>query len=329
MNILDRVKEKGLIFDGAMGSMLMQAGLKGGKASEIWNIEKPEEIQKIHSAYFDAGADVATINTFGASAFKLMRMGVIKELEQDETVKKINSAAVKIACEAALEYNHNNSKCVSVSSSNGSGGGNISASRKYVAGDIGPLGEMLQPAGVLSFEEAVAHFERQARYIVQSAEESDSFAGVDCFIAETFFDLNEVLAAIKGIRKISSLPIFATMTFQKKPSGFFTIMGNKPVESMKKMLDAGASVVGANCSIASDTMIDLAHVIRDGIDAPMIIQPNAGAPSTIGESIVYPETPEFFCENIKKLKDIGVNVVGGCCGTTPDFIRKISQMIHS
>jgi len=286
MNILEKVNHKGLIFDGAMGSMLMQAGLKGGKASEIWNIEKPEVIQSVHKAYFDAGADVATVNTFGGSAFKLERMGITESAEQ------INRAAVEVARKAA-----------------GDG--------QYAAGDMGPLGEMLKPSGLLSVEEAVSAFTEQAGFL--------DAAGVDCFIVETFFDLNEILAAIKGIRQVSSLPIFATMTFQKKQNGFFTIMGNRPVESMNQLLEAGASVVGANCSLASDTMIELAQEIRNGIDAPIIIQPNAGAPTAIGESIVYPESEEFFSDNIMKLKEMGVNVVGGCCGTTPDFIRRVAD----
>jgi len=288
MNILEKVNQQGLIFDGAMGSMLIAAGLSGGQASEIWNIEKPEVIEGIHRAYFEAGADVATANTFGASTLKLERMGITVPAEQ------INAAAVAIARKAA-----------------GAG--------CYVAADMGPLGEMLKPAGLLSVDEAVSAYAHQAGLLAD--------AGVDGFILETFFDLNEILAAIRGIRRVSSLPIFATMTFQKMKKGFFTIMGNSPMESMTQMLDAGADVVGANCSLASDTMIDLAKEIRGSIDAPIIIQPNAGAPQTVGDRIVYPESEDYFSDNIIKLKELGVNVVGGCCGTTPDFIRKMAEKI--
>ncbi len=288
MNILENVNQEGLIFDGAMGSMLIQAGLKGGKASEFWNIEKPEVIESIHRAYFEAGADVATVNTFGGSAFKMAKMGITHSPEQ------INTAAVHIAKKAAGEG-------------------------QYVAGGMGPLGEMLKPAGLVSVEDAVSCFAQQAGFLAG--------AGVDCFILETFFDLNEILAAIRGLRQASSLPIFASMTFQKKQNGFFTIMGNKPVESMNVLLEAGASVVGANCSLTSDTMIELAQEIRHNIDAPIIIQPNAGAPKAVGESIIYPESVEHFSDNMKKLKELGVNVVGGCCGSTPDFIRSTAEKI--
>jgi len=290
MNILDKVKESGLIFDGAMGSMLIAAGLKGGKISELWNLESPQVIEDIHKAYFDAGSDVAVTNSFGASPFKLKKMGV------DADPEKLNVAAAEIAKRAA-----------------GPG--------QYVAGDMGPLGEMLQPAGLLTQEEAEKHYVKQATFLASG--------GIDFFILETFFDLNEILAAIRGIRTVSDLPIFATMTFQQKPTGFFTLMGNKPGDSMNKLVEAGASVVGANCSLASDTMVDLARIIRDSVDVPVMIQPNAGAPKNVGDIVVYPETVDYFCNNILTLKKMGIDVVGGCCGTTPEFIRAMADKISA
>ncbi|SDO65366.1 5-methyltetrahydrofolate--homocysteine methyltransferase [Desulforhopalus singaporensis] len=286
MDLMEKIAAGGLIFDGAMGSMLFAEGLSGGKPSELWNIEQPETIEKIHRAYFDAGADVATTNTFGATPFKLEKSGITADAGE------INRSGVEAARRAA-------------------GPGN------FVAGDIGPLGEMLRPAGMLDPEQAVDHFARQAAILEE--------AGVDLFIIETFFDLNEILAALQGIKKVSGKPVFATMTFQKKAKGFFTLMGNSPGDSMKRLVDCGASVVGANCSLASDTMITLAQKIRESVDSPVIIQPNAGAPESIGDIIRYPETASFFAENIAKIKALGVEVVGGCCGTTPDFIREIAS----
>ena len=288
MNILDKVKKDGLIFDGAMGSMLIAAGLKGGKVSELWNLEHPEIIEGIHKAYLDAGSHVAVSNTFGASPFKLKKLGIEADPEE------LNRIGVDIARRAA-------------------------GPDRYVAVDMGPLGEMLQPAGLLTASDARAHYAEQVAFFAD--------AEIDCFILETFFDLNEILAAVQAIRSLSDLPVFATMTFQKKPGGFFTLMGNKPVDSLKQLKDAGASVVGANCSLASDLMIDLAQEIRDGIDGPVMIQPNAGAPETVGDKVVYPETVEFFSDNIVTLKKIGIDVVGGCCGTTPEFIRAIAEKI--
>ena len=290
MHILDKVKENGLIIDGAMGTMLIAAGLKGGKISELWNLENPQVIEDIHKAYFDAGSDVAVTNSFGGSAFKLKKMGV------DADPEKINLSAVEIARRAA-----------------GPG--------QYVAAGMGPLGEMLQPAGLLSQEEAQRHYKDQASILASG--------DIDLFILETIFDLNEALAAIKAIRSVSDLPIFSTMTFQKKPSGFFTLMGNKPGESLNRLKEAGASVVGANCSLASDTMVDLARISRDSVDGPVMIQPNAGAPKNVGDIVVYPETVDYFCDNILAMKEIGIDVVGGCCGTTPDFIRAMAEKISA
>ncbi len=140
-------------------------------------------------------------------------------------------------------------------------------------------------------------------------------------IVETMFDLNEALAAIKGIQSVCSLPILATLTFQRIPSGFATMMGNRVEVGMKTLRDAGAFAVGANCSIGSDAMVDLAREIRDLVDIPVIIQPNAGIPEIKGLETVYPESVEYFLKNIRIIKSEGIEIVGGCCGTTPEYIR--------
>lgn len=289
MKIIELAKNKGLILDGAMGTTLIKYGLSSGEVGEMWNIEKPEVIKEIHKSYFEAGSDIVTTNTFGASRLKLAKKGLADKVE------KINRDAVLIANE-------------------------VKSSGKYVAGDIGPTGEMLQPYGLISFEEAVECFSEQAYYLNE--------AGADLFIIETMFDINEALSAIKGVISVSSKPIFVTLTFEPKGNDFYTVMGNKAEESMKKLLDSGATAVGANCSIGSGKMVELAQKIRDSVDSLTIIQPNAGIPETDGKNIIYPEDIEFFSENIKKIKSIGVEIVGGCCGTTPEYIRKVFEKIR-
>ena len=289
MDILKKVKNQGLILDGGMGSMLIARGLGGGEAAEAWNVTKPQIIAEVHQAYYDAGADVATANTFGGSAMKLAQMKV------SHTMEEINRAAVDIAKK-------------------------VRKPGQYVAGDIGTLGEMLAPMGPLTPEEALAAFTDQAAVLED--------AGVDFFMAETLFDLNLAQAVIKAIKSVSNKPVFCTMTFKQTPKGFFTIMGNAPADSMKALVDAGADAVGANCSMGSDTMVDLAGIIRESVDCPMVIQPNAGMPQTGKDNTVfYPETETFFADNIKKIKSLGVEIVGGCCGTNPDYIRKIKDII--
>ncbi|ACN17453.1 methionine synthase I, cobalamin-binding domain protein [Desulforapulum autotrophicum HRM2] len=293
MNIIETIKTRGLLFDGGMGSMLIARGLQGGDAPERWNLTRPEAIQEVHQAYYKAGADMATTNTFGASAIKLAKMAVTEGMEE------INRAGVKVAKDAKEVW--------------GPG--------KFIAGDIGEAGDMLAPMGPLSQEDAQACFKEQAEVLAH--------AGVDIFIIETQFDLNMALAAIRGIRSVTDIPIACTMTFKQTPKGFFTIMGNPPAESMKTLAGEGAFVVGANCSMGSDTMVELAGVIRDAVDTPVMIQPNAGMPQAgPDQTVTYPETADFFADNIMKMKSLGIEVVGGCCGTTPDYIRTIHDRLN-
>jgi methionine synthase I (cobalamin-dependent) len=288
MTLIEKIQNQGLIFDGALGTMLIQQGLGGGKASEFWILEKPEIVQAIHKAYFDAGADIVTTNTFGASAIKLQKSGLGSHAE------RINTLAAQLARAAGTDG-------------------------KFVAGDIGPLGDLLAPSGTISVEMAAEAFAAQADAL--------SNAGADAIIVETMYDLNEALAAIKGIQSVCSLPIIATLTFQRIPSGFATMMGDRVEVGIKSLRDAGAFAVGANCSIGSDAMVDLAREIRDFVDIPVIIQPNAGIPEIKGLETVYPESADYFLKNIRIIKSEGIEIVGGCCGTTPEYIRLIAESI--
>ncbi|MCP4722317.1 MAG: methionine synthase I, cobalamin-binding domain-containing protein, partial [Desulfobacteraceae bacterium] len=255
MNIIKKIQKDGLVFDGAMGSILISKGLTGGEATELWNLKHPEIILEIHQNYFDAGSDVASANTYGASAIKLKKMGVTQSVEE------INRTGVKIARKAC-------------------------GKDQYVAGELGSLGDMLQPMGPVSFDEAVDCFTQQAGFLEDE--------GVDLFLIETIFDINIALAAIKAVRSVSEKPVFCSLTFKKMKKGFFTIFGNNPNDSMKSLVDAGASAVGANCSMGSDTMIDLAGEIKKSVDVPIIIMPNAGMPKTTKDNTVfYPEDENF------------------------------------
>jgi methionine synthase I (cobalamin-dependent) len=289
MEFMKKIKQEGVVWDGGFGSMLISRGLKGGDCAEKWNIDHPEVIQEIHRAYFDAGADVATANTFGASSFKLEKMGI------EASAETLNTAAVNHA-KAAAGPGH------------------------YVAGDMGHLGEMLSPMGTMTVARARDIYVHQAGII--------EAAGVDLFIIETIFDLNEAMVALAAIQAVSSKPVFCTLTFNQTKKGFFTLMGNPVEASMQQLRDAGAAAVGANCSLGSDRMIELAKQIRDSVDIPVIIQPNAGMPQTRSDGTTfYPEDETVFAGNIKKIKALGVDIVGGCCGTTPAFIRKIREFI--
>ena len=288
-NVIEVVKRKGLIFDGGIGSLLIKMGLEGGESPEVWNLTRPDIIQGIHKAYFEAGADVATANTFGATVLKLEQMGVSQPMEE------INLAGVELARSAC-----------------GPG--------QFVAGDMGSIGAMLPPMGTLTEADAVKAFADQAGILDR--------AGVDFLLLETIFDLNLALTAVKGIRSVSAKPVFCELTFKQMKKGFFTLMGNGVADSMSALVDAGVSVVGANCSMGSDTMVELAKEIRQSVDVPVIVQPNAGLPQTReDQSVFYPEDENFFAGNIKKIKALGIEIVGGCCGTTPEYIRRMKETL--
>jgi len=287
-NIVEQARESGILFDGAMGTMFIRQGLTGGRVSELWTLEEPGAVKNIHEEYFRAGADAVTTNTFGGNPVKLASAGL------QDRAEEINRRGVTLAREAAGETG-------------------------YVAGDLGPTGEMLAPNGPLKPEEARAAFREQAGYLAD--------AGADLIIVETMFDLAEELAAVKGAREACSLPIFATMTFQETPNGFFTLMGNAVVDSLRELLAAGAVAVGANCSLGSDSMLNLAREIRDAIDAPLIIQPNAGIPENLEDKVIYPEDEVYYSRNMARIKAVGIEIIGGCCGTTPDYISAIKARL--
>jgi len=287
MKLLEQVNQTGLLFDGAMGTMLMKKGLDDDKVSEQIILDNPDILKEIHQEYFSAGADLVTTNTFGGSRLKL------EKADLDDKVGTINKEAAQIARKIAGD--------------------------KFVAGDLGPSGYMLEPLGEMSEEEIQDNFAEQAYILTE--------AGVDLILIETMYDLNEILAALQGVKSVTDKPVFTTMTFERKPQGFVTVMGNKVENSMQKLLEKGADVVGANCTIGSDDMVDLSKEIREATANPVMVQPNAGMPENTGEKIIYPEEADIFSDNIKKIKEIGIEVVGGCCGTDPEYIKKINQKI--
>jgi methionine synthase I (cobalamin-dependent) len=290
MDIIEKIDRHGLLMDGAMGSVLIRHGLAGNEAAESWNIKHPEIIKQVHADYFDAGADVVTANTYGASRPKLKKMGA------DKVFERINREGVRLA----------KSVC-------GPG--------QYVAADMGAMGELLAPAGPVSFEAMKDAFEAQARILDEE--------GVDLFLVETVFDLNAGLCAVQAIQSVSDKPVFCTLTFKETPRGFFTIFGNAPEHSMITLADQGVAAVGANCSLGSTDMVRLAAQIRKCIDIPVIIQPNAGMPrATAGSQVVYPESDDRFTANMIKIRELGVEIIGGCCGTTPETIRKLRHAIR-
>ena len=172
----------------------------------------------------------------------------------------------------------------------------------------------MQPHGDVSETQVYDSYRRQMEALVE--------AGVDCVLIETMLDINEARLAIRATKDVSAdIPVTATMTFEATPRGFYTIMGVDIAAAVSGLVEAGANVIGSNCGNGIDKMVEIARVFRDTTDQPLIIQSNAGLPETEDGKVVYREAPAFMAERVGELLEIGVSVVGGCCGTTPDHIR--------
>ncbi len=288
---LERVKSGPvLIGDGATGSFLMEHGLKPGECPESFNLSKPEVLRDVARRYVEAGAEIVETNTFGGSVLKLGAYGLDGETEE------INRTAVEAVKDAA-------------------------SGRAHVSGSCGPCGRMLEPYGDATADEVRASFRRQIDALVT--------AGIDLLCIETMFDLAEAKLAIEAARSVSAdLPVMATMTFDATPRGFFTIMGNDVASAAAGLVEAGADVVGSNCGNGIERMIEIARAFRACTEVPLLIQPNAGMPEIVDGRATYNETPEFMAEKAKAFLESGVEIVGGCCGTTPDHTRALRRTLR-
>lgn len=280
-----------LVADGAMGTMLMERGLKPGEPPESFNLTRPEVLEEIALLYLKAGANIIQTNTFGASPLKLSLYSL------DDKTEEINKNAV-----LAVKK--------------------ITENRAYVSGSCGPCGKLLKPYGDIDAEEMHNNFERQVKTLID--------AGVDIICVETMTDLTEATLAIKAAKAVSpSIPVIATMTFDPTPKGFYTVMGINIENAAKGLEDAGADIIGSNCGNGIENMIKIAEEFKARGNLPIIIQSNAGLPEMHGDVTVYPETPEFMAERTKELVSIGISIIGGCCGTTPEHIRQIRRIVSS
>ncbi len=289
-NLLDKLNSGTiLVADGAMGTMLMERGLGIGEPPELFNLTRTQVLEEIAQLYLEAGADIIQTNTFGASPLKLSSYSL------DERVEEINKNAV-LAVRKVVE------------------------DHAYISGSCGPTGRFLKPYGDVESEKMYNAFEKQIDTLIS--------AGVDVICIETMIDITEATLAIKAAKTISpSLPVMATMTFDHTPKGFYTVMGVSIEAAVSGLEQAGADIIGSNCGNGIENMIKIAQEYKRYSSLPLIIQSNAGIPAIKGNKAVYPETPEFMAEKAKELIRIGVAIIGGCCGTTPEHIRAIRRVV--
>ena len=277
-----------LVSDGAMGTMLFAKGLPQGWCPEEWVESHPDEVAAIHQAYFDAGCDLVLTDSFGGSPIKLESYGY------SDKAAEWNRKAAEIARKAAGE-------------------------NRFVAGSIGPIGKFMPPLGTMTEEKAYEAFKVQAVAL--------EAGGVDVIFVETMTVIEEIVLGVKAIKDNTKLPVVATMTFDKKRKGYRTMMGVSPEQAVEKLQEAGADVVGTNCGAGPDLTVGVLEAMRAVTGGYLAGQPNAGLPEVRDGKNIYPMTPEEMAERMKPMLDLDVRIIGGCCGTNPDYMRQIAAMV--
>ena len=289
-SIYELLDKSALASDGAMGTMLQEAGLTDGGSPELWNVERPEEIEKILEAYASAGASFITTNTFGGTRGRLGMHGL------ESRVEELNKAGAAIARKVADRH-----------------------PGVFVMGDIGPSGDLMEPMGTLTLESGKELFAEQIRGLVAG--------GVDAILIETMSDLGEVEAAVNAAHEVApELPVIVTLSFD---TNLRTMMGVKPAAAVTQLAAMGVRIIGANCGRGVDEMLliakELVSARPEGVF--IITQSNAGLPKLQGDVFIYDGSPEDMADYARQMVELGVNIIGSCCGSTPAHTRAIASTL--
>ncbi|WP_322919681.1 homocysteine S-methyltransferase family protein [Nocardioides renjunii] len=281
--------DRPVLFDGGMGTLLQDSGLEDGAPGELWNLENQDAVRAAHAAYADAGARILTTNTFGGTRPRLDMHGL------GDRLAEVNRNAARIARSVADERG------------------------LLVAGDLGPTGELLAPLGAMTSEEAQALFAEQLTALVEG--------GIDLVLVETLSDLGEADAAVAAAKEVAPhLPVVVTMSFD---TNVRTMMGVRPADAVTHLSAAGVDAVGANCGRGPEEMELIAAEMvgaRSG-EVLLVAQSNAGLPQVVGDHFEYDATPDDLAAHASRLAGLGIDLVGGCCGSTPDHIAAIRSTL--
>jgi 5-methyltetrahydrofolate--homocysteine methyltransferase len=290
-SILDALNSRVLVADGAMGTELQRLGLELGVCGELWNLENPNKIRSVNQSYANAGAQIITTNTFRGTRLALTEYGLESRIEE------INFSAVSIARQVAGDM-------------------------AWVLGSVGPLGGFLEPLGDISTETAFDNFAEQITALLEG--------GVDGIIIETMTAIEEYELAIRAARETGASVVIATMAFDKVKDGYKTMMGISPAQTAEAAIRNEADVIGCNCGahLELQDYVEITRQLRSYSDKPLIVQPNAGQPDLVAGEIVYGLTPQAMAAKVSDLVTAGANIIGGCCGTTPEHIRLIAEQVH-
>ncbi len=282
MKTADLFDDKIHFFDGALGTEFQRRGLEAKPAPDLWTLEKPEVVTRIHRDYREAGSEVITTNTFGSNRGRLAAHG------QENLIEDLNRRAVALAR-------------------------SVAGDEALVAGSVGPLGSILEPFGDIPVEQAIGMFREQVVFLVEE--------GVDLVLIETMTSLQEALAALRAAREAGAGVVAVTATFEAAPSGVRTAFGETADEVARELVAHGADIVGANCGEGLELMENVGREFPRFENVPLLMQPNAGMPTIENGTISYPGSPEDFARFSRNVIVEGVTLIGGCCGTTPDHVR--------
>lgn len=279
-----------VVADGGMGTMLFSLGLAQGDSPELWNADHPDRIRSVHRGYIEAGAQIILTNSFGGNRIRLGRHDLAGRAAE------LNAAAARLARAEA----------------------DAVPQPVVVGGSMGPTGQMLAPMGTLSFEDAVEAFAEQARALAEG--------GVDVLWIETMSDLEEVRAAHTACRQAApDVPVVTTMTFDTKGR---TMMGVTPERALSTLGEFGVIALGANCGNGPDEIEGVIEKMNaSGPAVPLIAKANAGLPRMVDGAAVYDATPEVMADYARRVREHGAQIIGACCGSTPDHIRAIAQAL--
>ena len=280
-----------LVSDGAMGTFLHAQGLGPRECPESWCVTRPVVVEGVASAYLAAGADMVETNSFGGNSFRL------GQYQLSDRAREFNVAAATLARKAA-------------------------GATAYVAASVGPTAQFAkEEGGKASREQLRESFAEQMKALAEG--------GADALCIETLSSLIEATEAIRAAKEVSDLPVFCTFTFDRKKRGFFTMMGVTPEQAARSAMEAGADVIGANCGNGIENMIEITRQMRAASSGvPILIHANAGMPVMEDGKAVFKETPAFMASRVEELIRAGANIIGGCCGTTPDHIAAIKSAVR-
>lgn len=281
-----------LVCDGAMGTELQRLGLPFGLCGDVWNLDNPSAVAEVHRQYVEAGADLLLTNTFSTNRYRLAHFGLA------DKVAEIAKRAVHILR-------------------------GVVGDQAWLVGELGPLGEFLEPFGEISRSEAVDAFRETAEVFAGE--------GVDAIIIETITAPDEMDAAVEAVRSVTDLPLAGCFTFQSSPVGLRTMTGATPQQCAELLASLPVDMVGCNCGInlTGSDYLEIARVFSQATQKPLLLEPNAGTPELVEGRIVYRAAPEALAALVPSFVQAGVRIIGGCCGTSPDHIREIRRAVDS